>query len=228
MERANIGDLGRILAGAALLTAVLSSATQTRQVNPNRQQLDNLIDQFERNAANRTRDYFAGTIDIDQWYTAQAQQIKRNRLAARAAAVGGVDNLTQQDIRAAQQAIRQELAYLSQFKAELEAGTLSEARAIQRSRLYGGGAREQFERAIQDAIGLPPLPAQPGVRTQCRKNCKCSWRIQRLDGVGNFDCFWERSPVDSCDTCRRREDVFNPLQVRNGQIQPFSTSGIYA
>lgn len=228
VETVGLVDLVRIASGLALLQALTSRTGQARPVNPNRQQLENLIAQFERNAAQRTQEYFAGNLTLEQWYQAQSRQIIRNRIAARAAAVGGIDNLTQQDLERARLASRRELTYLAQFRDELDAGNVTEARAIQRSRMYGGGAREQFESAIQDAIGLPQLPAQPGVRTDCRKNCKCSWRIVRLEGTGNYDCFWERSPVDSCDTCRNRERAFNPLRVRNGVVQAFPTSGIYA
>lgn len=231
VDKVTVTDLARIVAGIGILSGILSALTPRQTAQPvtgNSQQLENLIAQFQRNSANRTRDYFAGNIDLQQWYDAQARQIVRNRIAARAAAVGGIQNLTQQDIDRATQAARRELTYLAQFRGELANGTVSEARAVQRAGQYGGGAREQFEEALQMNIGLPPLPAQPGVRTDCHRNCKCTWDIVRLDGVGNFDCYWRRSPVDSCDTCITRERAFSPLQVRNGVIRPFPTSGIYS
>lgn len=228
-ERVTIADIARLLATAGTLASILSSQrNQPIQVTGNRKQLDNLIDQFQRNSATRMQEYLDGTIDINQWYDAQARHILRNRLASRAAAVGGIDNLTAQDIQSARDAARREFTYLSQFRDELDAGNLSSKQAIARSQMYAGGAREQYERAIQDAIGLPPLPAQPGVRTDCRRNCKCSWDIRQLTGNGNFDCYWKRSPVDSCDTCKRRERAFNPLRIRNGVIQTFPTVGIYS
>ncbi len=227
-ERVTIADIAGLLATAATLASLLATTrSQPIQVTGNRDQLERLIDLFQRNSTTRMNEYLSGKIDIDQWYDSQARAILRNRMASRASAVGGIENLSAQDIQGAQDATRRELTYLSQFKDELQAGNVSDKQAIARSRMYAGGAREQYERAIQDAIGLPTLPAQPGIRTDCRRNCKCSWDIRRLDGNGNFDCYWMRSPVDSCDTCRTRERAFNPLRVRNGVILSFPTVGIY-
>ena len=230
VDTARLTDLTGLIAALQLLQS-LRSGGGTQQTPPpeiDRDKVEKLIAQFARNSQKRTADLFAGTIDSDQWFNAMAAQIKRNRLAARAIGAGGFQNLTEDDIASAQRAARRELTYLTEFRKALENGTISEKQALVRVAQYGGGAREQAERGFQDAIGLPALPAQPGVRTQCHKNCKCSWRIDRLPGAGNFNCDWIRSPVDSCDTCKRREQVFNPLQIRNGIIQPYSTSGIYA
>lgn len=228
-ESVSIIDLGRIVAGFELLRNILAGGGGSQQapVNPDRDALEGLINNFQRTSRNRMQDYLKGDISLEEWYTLQSRHIVRSRLAARAAGVGGVQNLTQNDIRQAEIAARRELTYLAQFRDELAAGSVSERQALARVGMYAGGNREQFERAHSDALGLPRLPAYPGVRTDCRKNCKCSWRIVRL-GNGDFDCFWQRSPVDSCDTCKTRERAFNPLQVRGGAIQPFATVGIYS
>lgn len=227
------------IADLVLLASAVAALSQIVGVARNQQRLATLPDasatiagleqSFRRNAAQLTRDYYAGQIDLQSWYQGMARNIRSHNIASRAASVGGLQNLSRQDIRALEGGvIDSELRYLNRFRQSLELGDLSEAQAVNRAQLYAGTVVPTYEEGRQDAIGLPPLPAQPKVRTRCQRNCKCTWRIIELDGNGNFDCYWDRSPVDSCDTCRTREQRFNPLRIRNGIIQPFNPVGIYA
>lgn len=226
------------LATLSLLVSATSVLAQIASIPRNQQPITALPDAsatierleatFRNSAATITRNYFADNIDSQAWYEAMARSVRSNNLAARAASVGGFENLSLQDIRAVENNIDSELRFLNRFRRDLDAGNLSEAQAVVRAQKYAGTVVPTYEQGRQDAIGLPPLPTQPKVQTQCQRNCKCSWRIIPLAGNGNFDCYWDRSPVDSCDTCRARERAFNPLQVRNGIIQPYSTVGIFA
>lgn len=229
-ERVNVRDLALLAGALGVLNALLSRASAQRQPTapPTQQQLDNLVNRFARDARELTRRRYAGEITTRQWYDAMASQIRQNRLGARALGVGGVDNLSAKDLEEVARVTRRELSYLAQFRDAIDNELITERQAMARSAMYFGGAREQAERGFQDAIGLPPMPAEPGVRTICRRNCKCSWQYVKLDGNGNWDCFWKRSPVDSCETCIARERAFNPLKIRNGIIQPFPTANIYA
>jgi hypothetical protein len=183
---------------------------------------------FQAQAADLTRQYFAGEITLDQWDAALARQINANILAGRAVGVGGIDNLSREDLAAIELETDSELRYLNRFRRQLANGELSEAQATARAQLYAGTATVSYERGRQDAVGMPLLPAQPKQRTLCHRNCKCSWRIVELEGNGNWDCYWELSPAEHCETCLARARSFNPLRIRNGIIQPFNPLGIYA
>lgn len=59
------------------------------------------------------------------------------------------------------------------------------------------------------------LPAYPGEGTICGANCKCFWRIETLEGEGNFNCFWMKPALDSCATCIDYQARFRPFRIRN-------------
>ncbi len=50
-------------------------------------------------------------------------------------------------------------------------------------------------------------------------NCKCRWRIVTLDAAnGDYNAFWEKSPVDNCQTCIERDLQWAPVQIRGGEL----------
>jgi hypothetical protein len=224
-----------------LSALTLLGALRTRQANVRR--LQDLVQNREaftragqafRTEATRLAEQLANrTITLDEWYQGMAQRIRQNQLSARIAGVG-TNNLSQADLQAVQAKTESELRYLQRFRtelqAQLDAGQELNPNAIgARARQYAGASAEQFEIGIQEALGMPLLPVQPGVRTECMTNCKCAWRIVELNGAGNWDCFWDRNATDSCETCIARERTFNPLRIRQGIIQPFVVQGrIYA
>jgi len=54
----------------------------------------------------------------------------------------------------------------------------------------------------------------------CLTRCRCHWRIEVLDKEkGDYDCFWELSPVEHCQTCKERAKAWNPLQIREFIVQ---------
>lgn len=69
-------------------------------------------------------------------------------------------------------------------------------------------------------VKMLPLPAMPAQGTQCLNNCGCAWRIETLDEEsGDYNCYWERSKDDSCQTCIQREADWSPLEIRGGVLQ---------
>lgn len=229
-ERAFIRDLA-LLAGAGELLRNLANAI--RQPTPQApQRNDAIVQRIEQRFASRaqtiTQSYYDGEISLDAWYRQMARAINANITASRGVAVGGLDNLTAQDLQAIELQTDEELRYLNRFRRDIESGSVSQAQALARAQQYGGSGFITYERGLQDLIGLPLLPAQPKVRTECRRNCKCSWDIQQLEGNDNWDCYWRLSPAEHCDTCLTRARTFNPLRIRNGIIQPFNPRGIYA
>lgn len=225
---ATLSTLALITTAQSLLTR-LSSATRERV--PSAPVSTQQLERLEANTRERlqiiTRQYFEGDLNIDQWYEQSARTINANITAGRALGVGGFDSLTAQDRTAIEMMTDEELRFLNKFRREIDNGSVSEAQALARVQQYAGSAVVAGERGYQDAIGLPLLPAQPKVRTACHRNCKCRWRIVKLDGNGNWDCYWQLSPAEHCQTCLTRAERFNPLRIRNGVIQPFNPVGIW-
>lgn len=229
VEQAGLGDLALLAAAAGALASIIARRQSAGQppATPNRGQLDRLQQQVVSRTQQATRDYYAERITLTQWQRRMADAVNQGNLAARQIAVGGVDNLTAADRAAIERANETQLRYIRRFRRDLEGGGLSEAQAVARSAQYGRSSTPVFEAGHARALGLPLLPAQPGVRTSCRSNCKCRWDKQQLDGAGNWDCYWRLAPAEHCEECLARRRAFNPLRIRGGVIQPYNPIGIY-
>lgn len=236
-------EITRLLREASARHPLAEPIEQT--LPDNTDELEALIQEVERRMAFLVR-RFAGTeINADQWRVFMAEEILYlHRVAGILGHVYPV-NMVAQDVRRIQQAVATENIYLDRWAAVLRgmrrtvldadghlttalSTTFSEAAAAARANLYAQAARETYWRSRTNALGLPELPCYPGQRTQCGRNCRCAWQIQRLEGNGNWDCYWRRRPIDSCDTCKTRERTFAPLRIRVGEIQPFDMTGVYA
>jgi len=78
------------------------------------------------------------------------------------------------------------------------------------------------------ALGLPVLPAYPRDNTsECLMNDACRWVIVPT-GPNSWDCYWRLTPgVESCPNCLKRAEVWNPLVITDGVIQPFDARGLF-
>lgn len=226
VDGATLADLPRLQQARQFLQSVGGTTTATRvNVQTNEEALTRLRQQQANRLSQITVDYLASEISQARWFRLMTDAIVRGNTAATGIAIGGLVNLTrelQQDIERDNEI---QLGYLSKFRRELDG--LSNKQAIQRSSLYAGAITSRYWTAHTRALGLPQLPAMPGVRTSCMSNCKCNWNIIPLPGEGNWDCQWRVSAVEHCEECLRRQDIFNPLEIRNGVIQPFNPNGIY-
>jgi len=169
---------------------------------------------------------------LNQWYGIMSREVRKLHLAAAAIGAGGWVNLGGRAMEEALSEVREHIDFLDRFRQKiqdaLDAGQpFSDKMILARAKMYGEGARATVEKSYVATLGLPRLPAYPGKATECRSNCKCSWTIEQLPLNGNWDCYWERSPVESCANCIARERAFNPLRIRNGIIQPYPRGGLY-
>ena len=221
--------LPTLVAAAGILVAANAATAPVAMltVPANRTTLNNLQATLDTRLQTTTQRYLSGNISISQWNRQMTDIVNQGNIAARQVAVGGVRNLTRVDIRAIERANEVQAQFLNRFRRELEAGNLSDKQAIARARMYKGSTTPVFEDGRTAAMGLPPLPAQPAVRTSCHSNCLCHWDINPLDGLGNWDCWWVLARAEHCEQCLNREAAFSPLQIRNGIIQPFNAIGIY-
>lgn len=230
-RRIRITDLPLILAAADVLRQILTRPrSQPPQVDPDQQRriLRQIQGRLDSEFQAITDEFLAENLTAEQWQRRMMDTVNSGNIAVRQVAVGGAGNLSQGDIRAIERANETQAQYLNRFRRDLEAGQLSEAQARARARLYASSGTPLFEEGRSAAMGLPTLPAYPALRTDCTIRCRCHWSFGRLPGRGNWNCYWILGDADHCDTCIAREAAFDPLRIRNGIIQPFNPSGIYA
>jgi hypothetical protein len=220
------------LAAALVLLAALRRRRGTPTPVRNEEGLRRLKNAFIATANAEAARVRAGDITPDEWFNIMSRRLKRLHISAGAAGVGGVSGLNNQMLRRIEQVINEQLNWLRRFRDTMRSrldsdNPMSEKEIAARTRMYAGASNQTFEGTYQDGLGIPRLPAQPGVRTICLTNCKCDWRINELAGRGNWNCFWILSAVENCPTCLARRRSFSPLRIRNGVIQSYSTAGIY-
>jgi hypothetical protein len=112
--------------------------------------------------------------------------------------------------------ISNDLRYLNRFMDALP--TLTRAQALARCQAYLTTLRHTANEMA--ALKLPWLPVYPGDRHNliCKWHCKCALDIKKVNGVGNWDVYWQRSARESCSTCRALEAAWRPLRIRGGKI----------
>lgn len=92
-----------------------------------------------------------------------------------------------------------------------------------RARMYAGALRMSHSKGYSGHISLI-LPAHPGQASSCLTNCRCHWRIEKVQGDGNFNCYWERTALESCPECVNRAAQWNPFRIRSWM--PADSAGI--
>jgi hypothetical protein len=228
VPEATIADLENIRIATRLVNQIETAVrVQPAPPPPVRQAvLNNMIARQQERFRAITQDFIDGDATMAQWFRQFVDAINQGNLAATALGTGGLENITQQERQALERANEAQASFVVRFQRVLESEQISNAEALARAQLYGGAVTERYWTAHTRTFGIQ-LPAMPGVRTSCRSNCKCNWNIIPLAGVQNFDCFWRISAVENCPECLQRQRTFDPLEIRNGIVQPFNPGGIY-
>lgn len=151
---------------------------------------------------------------INEWYNAMAREIATYHQAANL--LGAKRGKPPLDEWALANDIRNQLSFLQQFRDQVKNEGRFTGQSMTRAGMYGSAITSTYWRSATDYL---PLPAMPAEGTLCFTNCKCSWRIEELDGDGNYNCYWVRAADDSCGTCIARERIWSPLQIRDGILQ---------
>jgi len=232
VESVETSDLARLLTVGGALGLLLERKARTNIPPPRTEQIDALILGFKQRIDRHTANLLSGEMTMAQWFGILTREVRKLHLAAGALGAGGWQNLGGQAMEKVLSQVREQVDYMERFKAQMleaeQEGRLpSDAALLARAKQYGEASRGTVSQAYGATIGLPNLPAWPGVQTDCYSNCKCDWRIVRLPGNGNWDCYWVISPVENCNTCLARRRAFDPLQIRGGVILPYNTAGIF-
>jgi hypothetical protein len=180
---------------------------------------------YDKQVETLALDLSTGKITVNQWRRSMESEIDRLHVTAAVIGRGGLDGMNQRDLKTVRRKIGEQKQYLQAWEGELlqqrnREEEFDPAKIYNRARLYGGAANATVNEARVTSTGLPALPQYPGDgHTQCRTNCKCSLRFDRLKGEGDFDIYWELHPAEHCDDCKLLAQQWNPLRVRKWQIQ---------
>lgn len=173
----------------------------------------------------------AGRITLSEWKTAMRDELRRYHLTNAIIGAGGLALAGAGALLIAQSRTVAQIKFFNEWTNQIERGDFpidAEARLRQRATLYAGAGQATLDEAMGNAMGIPRLPAYPrDGQTQCMNNCKCRWEYTKLPGLGNWDCRWVMGVAEHCQHCPRRAQVWNPLQVRNGVIQPYNSTGLF-
>src|SRR3990167_2381954 len=190
--------------------------------------MQRLYTRFQSNMDSLSEALANGELLLDDWHERMRREVRNLHAAFYQAGRGGA--LTPEDQARLNEIIQRQWDFLGNWRNELtdaEGFTPEAIRNRARMYLYAGNA--SFQDAAVAALGLPPLPAMPGDgSTVCLTACKCSWQIMRLEGNGDFDCYWRLRPAEHCETCETRASLWSPIQVRGGVVQPFNRVGVFA
>lgn len=176
---------------------------------------DEFADALRRETDRIAQRLFDGTISIQQWVSEMRTLIKDAYIAQYAAAIGGIQNMTQSDYGRIGAMLSSQNGgqywYLQQFADAIARGELSEAQIMARAAMYGYSSVQAFERGRASSFGLT-LTAYPGDgSTRCLSNCRCSWRITETDVA--WLCAWELGRAEHCADCLTRAELWAPLVI---------------
>lgn len=188
-------------------------------------QLRPLLLRFRGNTAELMQALLDGRITTEGWLSDMEAQIARFHLAAymRGAETTEVPPYVRDWLESV---IAVQLGFLGNFAMVVNAAgpklqDFSKQFAA-RAQMYTSAIKVAYWQGdIIRQVGRPlPLPAMPAQGTQCGNNCGCNWRIVTLDkDAGDFDAFWERGKMDSCQTCIEREKMWSPVRIRGMMLQ---------
>lgn len=149
-----------------------------------------------------TEDLYAGLLDIDDWQAAVATVLKDAHLAQAMFARGGRAFMGAQEFGRIGSNLADEFHHLTRFAEGIASGSVSEAQALFRIKMYGNATEQAYLRewAIQrrrpEWNSLPRLNQVPrDGKTRCRGNCLCTV-TEHADGL-----HWEVNANESCPDC---------------------------
>lgn len=159
-----------------------------------------------------------GELSPADWEALMRQEIKATYIQEYLLGRGGRPSMSRSDWGTVGRALRDQYAFLSGFRADIEAGLLTEGQIRARSFLYFKASKYAFERGQASAwnITLPGYPADG--KTECQVGCLCYWNIRRID-ERTVLATWVRTANESCPTCLDRAAQWVDLMYVDGVQQ---------
>jgi len=180
------------------------------------------VDYYDTQVQTLAEDLVNGRLSVDQWLDAMETEVEHLHTTAYTLYRGGLSEMGQEDLDLIQETVDAQNVFLEKWADELrtvDVSTLSPDTLAARARSYIGAVNQTIQQATTTSLGLPRLPAYPADgNTECLSFCKCSWKIEKLPGNGNWDCTWLLGDAEHCPGCIDRAKMYSPLMIRNGQI----------
>jgi len=176
---------------------------------------DAFIDRQKQQTARLTDKLVDGKIGTPQWVLEMRAHIKTTYVTEYAAARGGMGNVSPAEWGKLGAVLKQQYGFLNGFAQDINAGKLAPGQITTRANLYIESSSQAYERGKALTAGAPTLPAYPGDgQTECRSNCRCSWRIE--EQADTWDCTWELNEAEHCPGCVENAARWNPLVMPKG------------
>lgn len=141
---------------------------------------------------------------------AMRAEVKRTTLTQYMLGRGGRHAMTPADRGRVGALCKAQYAYLNGFAQDLMDGTLTEAQATARARLYAGASTGAFERGHAAAFSVT-LPRYPG-ETSCMARCRCKWTITEY--ADRVEAIWRLDPAsEHCDDCVGAAAEYAPYTI---------------
>lgn len=160
----------------------------------------------------------AGDMSVQDFRAEMRELIARTNGVEYMFGRGGRNAMTADDRAALRGLIADEWRYLDEFARAAGNGELSAAQITARAAMYANaGHRAQQAGRGATYAGLR-LPTYPGVDTECRSNCRCSWRVEEDDA--EWRAYWTLAAAEHCDTCVGRAARYAPYaQAKRGGLR---------
>jgi len=174
-----------------------------------------------------------GKISVADWLRAMQLEVDFVIFTAFQIGKGGADKLADADLEFIRRATADQHRFLAKWAEQIGAAIvggalLSVGTLLTRALAYAKTAQSFLMVAYTLAQGLPILPAYPRDGTsECHYNDRCRWIIRKV-GPQSWDCYWDVDFLaESCATCIQRGEVWNPLRIVDGVIQPYDQTGLF-
>lgn len=169
---------------------------------------DDYVTAYQSRVTGLAERVMSGDMTLQQWERGMRRELKSLHIGQYELGRGGRKAMTQADWGRLGAEMRRQYEHLRGFAADIAAGNLSPAQVAARSQLYLEASTASYERGRAAAHRLV-LPAYPGDgSTQCRVNCKCTWRITEDETAWN--CYWTLGQAEHCEDCVTRSQTWAP------------------
>ena len=136
-----------------------------------RRALDTALKRASQRARILADDLRAGRISRDAWHLEMRTLAKETTLYSEALARGGWAQLDQRAYGHAGARIREQYAYLANFRAEIDRGLPLDGRIIARSELYAQAGRATYHQAEQEARAEQGYTEERSVMDRSAEHC---------------------------------------------------------
>lgn len=171
---------------------------------PDRATSERLIDYYNDQVSELTRQLADDEIDVGTWQITM-RQLLRDAFADQLRAGAAPETPVSSDYLMLGPLLRAQYEYLEGFARDIAAGFMSFDQITARARLYVGASREAYWLYVTRGVKLPAYPGDGS--SECLGNCGCEW-VEKPDGSGQW--YWQRGKDDSCPTCIEREINWAP------------------